>query len=69
MTTQKAKAKRKSASDLKNLPENSAECLGSSRERCWGYMSINENAPEKLLHLPPNFWNYATGTLASWKGC
>ena len=30
-----AKAKRKAAGGLKNLPENSAEGLGFSRERCW----------------------------------
>ena len=52
----RAKAKRKSARDLKNLsilPENSAEGLRSRRECCWGYVSIYENAPLKFPHLPP----------------
>ena len=57
MATQKVLlAKRKSARNLKNLcilSENSAEGLGSRREHCWGYVSIYENIPEKLLHLPP----------------
>ena len=30
------------------LPENVAEGLGSRREHCWGYISVNENIPEKL---------------------
>ena len=52
----KAKAKRKSAGDLKSLcilQENSADGLGSRREHCLGYLCIYENTPEKLLHLPP----------------
>ena len=56
MTSQKAKAKRKWARDLKTwciLPENSAEGLRSRREHCWGHESIYENRPKKLLHLPP----------------
>ena len=35
------------------LLENPAEGLGSRRERCWGYVCIYENTPEKLLHLSP----------------
>ena len=34
-----------------NLPENSAESLGSRTERCWGYVSIYENTPKKLPQL------------------
>ena len=52
----KTRAKRKSARDLKNLhilPESSAEGLGSRTEHCWGYISIYENTPKKLPHLPP----------------
>ena len=33
---------------IRILPENSAEDHGFSRERCWGYVSINENTTEKL---------------------
>ena len=50
----KAKAERKSAKVLKNLrilPESSVEELGSRREHCWGYTSIYENSPKKLLQL------------------
>ena len=50
----KAKAKRKSARDLKNLhilSENSTDGLRSRRERCWGYISAHENTPEKLPQL------------------
>ena len=50
------KAARYSAGDLKNLcimPYNSAEGLGSKRERCWDFASVYENTPKKLLHLPP----------------
>ena len=25
----------------------------SRREHCWGYISIYENTPKKLPHLPP----------------
>ena len=32
---------------------NSAEGLGFRRECCWGYVSIFENTPKKLLHLSP----------------
>ena len=32
---------------------NSAEGLWSRREHCWGYVSIFENTPKKLLHLFP----------------
>ena len=55
MTTQKAKVERKLARDLRNLrilPENSEKGLMSRWEHCWGYVSINENTPKKLLHLP-----------------
>ena len=51
-----AKSKSKSAGDLKNLhilQENSTEGLGPRRERCQGYVSIYENTPKTLLHLPP----------------
>ena len=27
------------------------ECLGSRKECCWGYVSIYENTPKKLLQL------------------
>ena len=44
---------RYSARDLKNLRillENSAECLGSRRERCWRYVvSVFENTPKNLV--------------------
>ena len=33
--------------------ENSPEGIGCWREHCWGYVSIYENTPEKLPHLPP----------------
>ena len=49
------KVARYSTRDLKNLwilPENSAKCLGSRRECCCGYISIYENSPKKLQHLP-----------------
>ena len=42
--------------NIKNLrisSESSAEDLRSRREHRWGYVSIYENTPEKLLHLPP----------------
>ena len=32
---------------------NSAEGLQSRTECCWGYVSIFENTPKKLLHLFP----------------
>ena len=54
MTIKNAKAKSKSARDLKSvhiLLENSAEGLDSIRERCRGYISVYENT-EKLEHLP-----------------
>ena len=35
------------------LPENSAEGLVSRREHCWVYVSICENTPKRLPHLPP----------------
>ena len=41
--TKKIKAEGKLDRELKNLctlMENSAECLGSSREHCWGYVSM-----------------------------
>ena len=53
MTTYKSKAARYSAKDLKNLrilPENSAEGLGSSREHCWSYVvSAFENTTKNLV--------------------
>ena len=52
----KATAERKLAGDLKNLhvlPQNSAEGLGSRRQRCWCFVSVYENTPKKLPHLPP----------------
>ena len=53
MTTEKAKASRYSARDLKNscaLPENSAEGLGSKRDCCWCYIiSVFENTPKDLV--------------------
>ena len=52
MTTQKAKAERKSARNLKNLHillENSAEGLRSRREHCWSYIFIYENTRKKSL--------------------
>ena len=48
----KTKAERKSASDFENLRillENSAEGLGSRRERYWGYVSVS--TPEELPQL------------------
>ena len=55
MTTQKRERQKKNLTrDLKNLgilPENSAEGRGSRRECCWGYISICENTPGKLLQL------------------
>ena len=66
----RARAKRKSARDLKNLvilQENSAEGLRPRREHCWDYVSIYENTPEKLPHLSPkrccNFTLKAAATL------
>ena len=72
-----AKVARYSARDHKNLcilPENSAEDLGSKRECCWdwcwGYMvklqSLNYIEGNNWTSSP--IWNYATGTLTSWKG-
>ena len=51
ITTQKGQSQKKSSKDLKNLrilPENSSEGLRFRREHCWGYVSIYENAREKL---------------------
>ena len=31
---------------------NSAECLGSGRERCWGNVSIFENTPKSCCMSP-----------------
>ena len=52
----KAKTERKSAAVLKIYTfchKIQQASLRSRRERCWGYLSICENTPEKLLHLPP----------------
>ena len=52
MTTQKAKAARYSATDLKNLcilPENSIGGLGSRRDCCWSYIPVFEDSPKKLI--------------------
>ena len=38
---------------LTHFAGNSAEDLGSRRERCLGYVSIFENTLKKLLHLSP----------------
>ena len=47
--TKRPKSKKKSVRDLKNLGillENSAEGLGSRRERCWCYLVfVVENTP------------------------
>ena len=51
----KAKAERKSARSLKNLrilSENSAEGLGSRRERCWGYVSSMRIHPKSCRIFP-----------------
>ena len=32
---------------------NSAKGLGSSRKHCWGYVSVFENTPKKLLLISP----------------
>ena len=42
-----------SAREFTHFAGNSAEGLGSRRERCWGYISVYENIPKKLLHLSP----------------
>ena len=72
----KAKAKRKSARHIKNLhilPGNSAEDLGSRREHWWGYISMYENTPKKLLRLPPKVFvttllsGSRKGTIGSWQ--
>ena len=60
MTTQKAKVEGISARDLKNLHiflENSAGTFDSRKERCWGYTSIYENKPKKLLLLHPKSYH------------
>ena len=57
MTIQKGQATRYSARDPTKLcifPENSTEDLELRREHWWGYVSVYENIPEKLQHLPPN---------------
>ena len=51
----KAKAERKSARSLKNLrilSKNSAEGLGSRRERCWGYVSSMRIHPKSCRIFP-----------------
>ena len=56
MLHKKAKAEIKSGRNLKNLsifPEDLAEGIGSRRKRWWGYVSIYDNTPKKLPHLPP----------------
>ena len=53
--TKMVKATRYSARDLKSLCillENLGEGLGSRRGCCWGYISVYENTPKKLPHLP-----------------
>ena len=42
-----------SAREYANFAGNSGEGLGSRRVHCWGYVSVYENAPKKLLHLSP----------------
>ena len=42
-----------SAREFTHFAGNSAEGLGSRRERCWGYVSVYENTPKKLPHLAP----------------
>ena len=69
-----AKAARYSAKDLKNLGilrENSAEGLGFRRERCRGYMPTLQALTfiEGDDRTSRSIWNYATGTLTSWKRC
>ena len=49
----KAKAERKSAREFTYLVGNSAESLGSRRERFWGYISSYEKTTKTLLHLSP----------------
>ena len=40
-----------SSREFTHFAGNSEEGLGSRRDRCWGYVSIFENTPKKLLHL------------------
>ena len=42
-----------SSREFMHFTGNSAEGLGSRRERCWDYVSVFENTPKKLLHLCP----------------
>ena len=59
MTTQKSQSQKKigilgiSSREYMHFDGNSAEVVGSRRERCWGYISIFENTPKKLPHLSP----------------
>ena len=52
MTTQNGQNQKK-IRKFYTLLKNSAGGLGFRREHCWGYVSIYENAPKKLLHHAP----------------
>ena len=39
---------------------NSAEGLGSRRERCWDNVSVFDNMLKKLLHLSPKSYRNVT---------
>ena len=42
-----------SAKEFMHFAGNSAEGLRSTREHCWGYVSVYENTSKKLLHISP----------------
>ena len=42
-----------SSREFMHFAGNSAEGLGARREHCWGYISVSENTPKKLLHISP----------------
>ena len=42
-----------SSREFMHFAGNSAEGLGARREHCWGYISVFENTPKKLLHISP----------------
>ena len=60
VTTQKAKVERKSARDIKNLrilPKKFSRRPQAQERALHGYVSIYENTPKKLPHLPSRSWN------------
>ena len=44
-----------SSREFKHSVGNSAEGLGSGRERCWGYLSIFKNTPKNCRISSQNF--------------